>query len=413
MLKKILKSYDYSIIIVYILLSLFGLIMIYSASMVIAIQKYNVPADYFYEKQKINLLIGFIAFLFFAIFPYKAFRNKKLLITMTIVSILGLLAVSVIGHNANNAQSWIELGARRIQPSEFVKLSVIIYLSAVYANKQKYIDQLNIGVLPPVIYLVLVCFLIKMEPDNGTAIITFLIGMVIIFCSGMKFRTIGKLVMIGIGSAALLSPFVILKFDKFFTEGNMKRITGYLDPFGTYNEQGFQLVNSYLAIGSGGLKGVGLGQGIQKYGYLPEIHTDFIMSTISEELGIFGVGFVILGIAYLVLRGIMIGARCRDSFGSMLAIGIAAMIGIQTFINLGGMSGLIPITGVTLPFISYGGSSIIVLSIAMGLLANISMFTHFDEKYRSENNVKDSHSKVKPSSVQKNFHTKKSFRQTH
>ena len=152
-----------------------------------------------------------------------------------------------------------------------------------------------------------------------------------------------------------------MKSDKIFTDGRMERINGYLDPFGTAQDEGFQLVNSYLAIGSGGIKGLGLGQSVQKLGYLPEAHTDFIMAIIAEELGVFGVAFVLVGLGYLVLRGIYIGIRCRDPFGSMLAIGISGMIGIQSFINLGGMSGLIPITGVTLPFISYGGSSILSL----------------------------------------------------
>ncbi|CAM4045458.1 FtsW/RodA/SpoVE family cell cycle protein [Lederbergia lenta] len=389
MLKKILKSYDYSIVIVYILLCLFGLVMIYSSSMVMAVQYYGYPADFFYQKQKINLIVAFLIFIFFAVFPYKAFRNKKFLMVMTFLAVLGLFAVYFFGHATNNAQSWIQVGARKIQPSEFVKISVIIYLSAVYANKQRYIDQLNKGVLPPVIYLVFVCFLIKIEPDNGTALITFLIGMMIIICSGMRFKTIFKLVMLGVLLISLLAPFFILKMDKIFTSGNMKRIEGFLDPFGTVGDQGFQLVNSYLAIGSGGIKGLGLGQSVQKLGYLPEAHTDFIMAIIAEELGLFGVAFVILGIGYLVLRGIFIGISCRDPFGSMLAIGIAGMLGLQSFINLGGASGLIPITGVTLPFISYGGSSILVLSICMGILTNVSMFKNYDKKYKTEKAAPD------------------------
>lgn len=389
MLKKILKSYDYSIIVVYILLCLFGLVMIYSSSMVRAVQFYDYPADFFYQKQKINLLLAFLAFLFFALFPYKAYRNKKFIMIMTFIAVLGLLAVSFFGHNTNNAQRMIQLGARKIQPSEFVKISVIIYLSAVYANKQRYIDQLNKGVLPPVIYLVFVCFLIKIQPDNGTALITFMIGMMIIICSGMRFRTITKLIMLGVLLVSLFTPFIIWKFDSIFTSGNMDRIEGFLDPFGTFGDEGYQLVNSYLAIGAGGMKGLGLGQSIQKMGYLPESHTDFIMAIIAEELGVFGVSFVILGIGYLVLRGIYTAIRCRDPFGSMLAIGIAGMLGIQTFINLGGMSGLIPITGVTLPFISYGGSSILVVSICMGILVNVSMFKNFDEKYKSEKSIPD------------------------
>ncbi|MFK4998070.1 FtsW/RodA/SpoVE family cell cycle protein [Bacillus sp. N9] len=137
-------------------------------------------------------------------------------------------------------------------------------------------------------------------------------------------------------------------------------------------------------MGSGGLKGLGLGQSVQKLGYLPEAHTDFIMAIIAEELGLFGVAIVVIGLGYLVLRGIYIAIRCSDPFGSMLAIGISGMLGIQSFINLGGMSGIIPITGVTLPFISYGGSSILVLSICMGILANVSMFKNYDEKFKNE-----------------------------
>ncbi|MBS4207757.1 FtsW/RodA/SpoVE family cell cycle protein [Bacillus sp. FJAT-50079] len=408
MLKKVLKSYDYSIIITYLLLCLFGLIMIYSSSMVMAVQWYGYPANFFYEKQKMNLLMAFVAFLFFAIFPYKAYRNKKFLIFLTVAAVIGLFLVSVIGHATNNAQSWIQVGARKIQPSEFVKVSVIIYLSAVYSNKQRYIDQLNRGVLPPIIYLLFVCFLIKIEPDNGTAVITFLIGMMIILCSGMRFRTIMKLVMIGVVGVTIISPIIIWQLDKVFTEGNMKRITGFLDPFGTAGDQGFQLVNSFLAIGSGGLKGLGLGQSVQKLGYLPEAHTDFIMAIIAEELGLFGVAFVVIGIAFLVLRGIYIAIRCRDPFGSMLAIGISGMLGIQSFINLGGMSGIIPITGVTLPFISYGGSSILVLSICMGILANVSMFKNYDEKFKTEKTTSPSQTVI-PQGINHQLANKRSF----
>lgn len=382
MLKKVMKSYDYSIVIVYILLCLFGLIMIYSSSTVSAIQRNGVESDYFYNKQKIHILISFLLFGAAAIFPYKAFRNKKFLVAMVILSVGGLLLVSLIGHNSNNAQSWLKLGSRSIQPSEFIKLSVILYLSAAYANKQAYIDQFNRGVAPPLIYLLFVCFLIVQEPDIGSAFIIFMIGITIILCSGMRMRTIMKLVSIAVLIVAMIAPFLILKSDSIFTETRMGRISGFLDPFGSAGKEGYHLVNSYLAIGSGGIKGLGLGQSIQKLGYLPESHTDFIMAIIAEELGIFGVAFVLFGLAFIVLKGIMVGIKSRDPFGSMLAIGISSMIGIQSFINLGGMSGLIPITGVTLPFISYGGSSLMVLSISMGILTNVAMFNRYDRIYR-------------------------------
>ncbi|HEY4551683.1 MAG TPA: FtsW/RodA/SpoVE family cell cycle protein [Bacillaceae bacterium] len=387
MLKKVLKSYDYSLIVVYILLCLFGLVMVYSASMVMAVQWYEKAPDFFYQKQKVNLLIAFVVFLAFAIFPYKAYRNKKILISITLLAVLGLFAVTVFGHVTNNAQSWINLGSRKIQPSEFVKITVIIYLSAAYSNKQSYIDQFNKGVFPPLVYLVFVCFLIAAEPDNGTALIVFLIGLSIILSSGMRLKTIMKLFGMGLLMAAALVPLLIIKYESIFTENRLGRIQGFLDPFGRAAKEGFQLVNSYLAIGSGGVKGLGLGQSVQKLGYLPEAHTDFIMAIIAEELGVAGVAIVVCGLSYIVLRGIFIGIRSRDPFGSMLAIGISSMIAIQSFINLGGMSGLIPITGVTLPFISYGGSSLIMLSMSMGILANVSMFKNFDERYRSRQAV--------------------------
>lgn len=145
------------------------------------------------------------------------------------------------------------------------------------------------------------------------------------------------------------------------------------------------MINSYYAIGSGGFFGLGLGESVQKYGYLPEPHTDFIMAIISEELGFFGVFFVLALLGFIVVKGFYIARKCEDPFGSLLAIGISSMIAIQTCINLGGVSGLIPITGVTLPFISYGGSSIILLSICMGMLLNISMFTEYKERYKKKN----------------------------
>jgi cell division protein FtsW len=381
MLKKILKSYDYSIITVYILLCLFGLVMIYSASMVTAIN-YDVKSDYFYIKQLKNLVFAFIAFAFAAFLPYKIYRTNKFLGAMMLLSILGLFAIFAFGSIVNNANSWLHLGSSSIQPSEFVKLSVIIYLSAVYSKKQAYIDHFNKGVVPPLAFLIFVCFLIAIQPDSGTAAIIFLIGMTIIICSGMKLKTLMKLLGIGLVIAIVLSPMVVLEKDKIFTNTKMGRITGYMDPFKVADKEGLQLVNSYFAIGAGGIKGQGLGESIEKLGYLPEPHTDFIMAVIAEELGVFGVAFVIIGLAYLVLRGIYIGLKCKDTFGSLLAIGISSMIAIQTLINLGGVVGLIPITGVPLPFISYGGSSLLLLSISVGILVNVSMFIKYEEKYK-------------------------------
>lgn len=384
MFKKMLRSYDYSIVIAYILVSVFGLVMVYSSSMVIAIQIYGYESSYFFDKQLINFLISFFFFLIMSLIPYQIYKSNKFLIPLVLISLLSLFSLFFLGIIVNNAQSWIVLGTRSIQPSEFVKVGVIIYLAAVYAKKQSYIHDFNKAVAPPLLFLILTCFLTAVQPDIGTASIIFLIGCVIIICSGMGLKNILRLVLIGIIAAVVCSPIILAKKDVLFTEKRLGRIYSYLDPFKYEMDEGHQLVNSYLAIGSGGWKGVGLGKSIQKLGYLPEAHTDFIMAIIAEELGIFGVIIVIGLLAFIVLKGIYIGMKCQDPFGSLLAFGISGMIGIQTFINLGGVSGLIPITGVTLPFISYGGSSLLVLGISLGILMNVSMFTNYEWKYKKQ-----------------------------
>ncbi len=384
MFKKIFRSYDYSLIAIYLFLCLFGLVMVYSASMVTAVENHEVNSNFFYLKQLKNLIIGFIAFTLAAIFPYKAFQINKILITM-LVGIVGLLfSVHLFGYEVNNAQSWINLGFIQLQPSEFAKLSVIIYLSAVYSKKQDYIDSFNKGIMPPLVILIGICLLVMTEPDYGTAGIIMVIGFIIIVCSGITLKTFAKLVGVGVGVLIVFSPFIYFLKDEIFSEVRVSRINSYLSPFDYIQTSGYQLVNSYYAIASGGVKGLGLGKSVQKLGYLPEAHTDFIMAIIAEELGVLGVLFVLIGLSYIVLKGIYIGVKCKNPFGSMLAIGISSLIGLQAFINLGGVSGLIPITGVPLPFVSYGGSSLLVLSLAMGLLVNVSMFVKYEEKYKSK-----------------------------
>jgi cell division protein FtsW len=336
MLKKILKSYDYTLIIATILLCTFGLVMIYSSSMASAVQRYGYPSDYFYQKQKVWLIIFTVIFLFAAVIPYKIMMFKKVLVLIVLGSILSLLGLFVFGVEKNNSQSWYPISTFLFQPSEFVKLAAIIYLAAVYAKKQAYINQFNKGVLPPLVYLFIVCALIIFQPDFGTAAIIIAIASMIIFCSGMNFKSIGKLVIMAL---IVLLPLVLVSWGKFFSDEQQSRFAVLDNPFSEkyVQDEGFHLANSYIAIGSGGVNGLGLGKSIQKLGYLPESHTDFIMAVIAEELGIWGVGFVITLLFYIVLRGIYIGLQCKDPFGSLLAIGISSMIGIQSFINLAGV----------------------------------------------------------------------------
>lgn len=384
MKKQKWKSYDYTLIITIVLLSLFSLVMIYSASMVSAIQRYEVESDYFFDRQRDIMIGAMFIFTFFAMAPYRWWSKKIILIIIVFGSVIGLIGLFVYGHVAGNAQSWIKIGPVRVQPSEFVKTFVIIYLSAVYAKKQSYINEFNRGIAPPLLYLVIVIGLIAKQPDYGTAGIIGLIATMIIFSSGMKFKIIIKFLGVGIFTITLLLVFMK---DLFISEEQMSRFTSRGDPFAEMQDSGYHLVNSYIAIGSGGVNGLGLGKSIQKLGYLPESHTDFIMAIIAEELGLWGVGFVILALAYIVLKGLLIGMKCKDPFGSLLAIGVSSMIGIQTFINLAGISGLIPLTGVPLPFVSYGGSSFWQLSIAVGILVNISKYVNYDSKYNKTDNL--------------------------
>jgi cell division protein FtsW len=385
MIKKILKSYDYTLIISILLLSIFGLVMIYSASMASAVQRYGVSSDYFYQKQKLFLLAAALIFMFFAAFPYKAMKSNRILGAMVFSSLAGLVFLFVFGHVAGNAQSWFRIGSFSLQPSEFVKLCVIIYLAAVYAKKQAYINQFNNGVVPPLAYLILVCGLIAIQPDFGTASIIALIAGAMILSSGMNFKNFAKLVIIGM---IVLLPLSFALKGQIFSTKRVDRFAVLKDPFAVEQTSGYHLANSYIAIGSGGVNGLGLGRGIEKLGYLPESHTDFIMAVIAEELGVWGAGLVILILGYIVLRGIYIALKCKDPFGSLLAIGISSMIGIQSFVNLAGVSGVIPLTGVPLPFISYGGSSLIQLAIATGILVNVSMFVNYEKRYKNSEEQK-------------------------
>ena len=352
--------------------------MVYSSSMITAVARYGYEMDFFYQKQKTALILAFIVMIVLMIVPYKLYQNKKFLMFM-MFSITGFLfIVEIFGHTAGGAQSWIRLGSSSIQPAEFAKLAMIIYLSAIYGKRQDRINNIDKAVIPPIGFLAFICLLIGIQPDYGTAAIVLLISSSIIISSGMSFKSISKLLVIflGIFLVFALAFLVTGNFSKLLSGEQLSRFTGFLHPFETEEGSGYQLVNSLIAIGQGGLTGVGLGDSVQKYGYLPESHTDFIMAIIAEELGFFGVGFVLLTLAFIVLRGFKLSAKCKDPFGSLLLIGISSMIGIQVFINVGGVVGLIPITGITLPFISFGGD---LITFTHGIHGHLSKCCHAHE----------------------------------
>ncbi|MCM3793224.1 putative lipid II flippase FtsW [Priestia megaterium] len=391
MFKKIVKCYDYKFIAALVVLGLIGLVMVYSASMVTAVSRYGVAGDYFYQKQKLALIAGFIFFCVAAFIPYKIYREKKVLKILLGIVITLLILVLAFGHTAGNAQSWFKLGPIAIQPLEFTKLTIIVYLSAVFANKQEYINDLKRSIIPPVLVVFFICFLIALQPDYGGILLILGTVLAIVLCSGISTKTMLKIALLGVVGIFIMLVVLLVTghIDTVFSPVRLARFTGYLHPFENQQGDGYQLVNSYLAIGSGGLTGMGLGQSVQKAGYLPESHTDFIMAIIAEELGFWGVLLVLGLLFFIILQGLKISRRCNDPFGALLAIGISVMIGIQAFVNLGAVTGILPITGVTLPFVSFGGSSLTLLMAAVGILANISMFNTYEKKYKN-NKVNES-----------------------
>ena len=380
-IKRYAKNFDYSLFITYLFLCLFGLVMIYSASMEWAVNVYDYEPDFFYKRQVINLLVAVPVFLMAAFIPYKHYRRKPIMASMLLVMFILLFAVHFIGDDINGAKSWITIGPLRLQPSELAKIILILYFASVFANKKTKgnLDSINESIAPPVTILTIAFFSVLSEVDMGTAGIILFVSVSVLAASGIRFKTFAKLFSLIFGVIILITPILYFFRDIFITPKRLLRLEAFLNPFEFEQDSGFQIVNGYLAIGAGGVKGLGLGQSVQKLGYLPEPQTDFIMAIIAEELGILGTVLVIGSLGFIVLRALFIALNTQDVQARMIATGIGSLIGFQTFINLGGLLGIIPLTGVTLPFISYGGTSVVLLSLAMGILINVSMFVKHEK----------------------------------
>ncbi|WP_342535367.1 FtsW/RodA/SpoVE family cell cycle protein [Lysinibacillus sp. FSL K6-1151] len=385
-LKRYAQNFDYPLFFTVLLLSLFGLIMIYSSSMMVAIAQKEQAPDFFYQKQVTNLLVAFIGFIVAAFFPYKHYANKNIMLLLTIILAVLFTWLKLFGHGADQvgSQSWIAIpGLGNFQPSEYAKLFIILYFAAAFyrkAQKHTFEKLQPTEIFYPIFLWILVVAGVAFETDLGAVIILCGIAVSVVASSGIPFKTFWKFFGVLVAFGAAILGILLLFKGELLTDNRKGRILSYLNPFEYESGSGHQVVNSYYAIGGGGLEGRGLGQSIQKLGYLPEPQTDFIMAIIMEELGIWGVLIVLGGLGFIVYKGFSIALRTKDPLARMIAAGIASWIGWQSFINLGGITGLIPLTGVTLPFISYGGTSIIILSLAMGILINVSMFEKVERK---------------------------------
>ncbi|MGJ7922490.1 stage V sporulation protein E [Neobacillus sp. LXY-4] len=341
-----------------------GLIMVYSASAVWADYKFN-DSFFFAKRQLLFAGVGILAMFFIMNIDYWTWRTwAKVLIIICFV-LLVLVLIPGIGNVRNGSRSWIGVGAFSIQPSEFMKLAMIAFLAKFLSERQKLITSFRLGLVPSLALVFTAFAMIMLQPDLGTGTVMVGTCVVMIFIAGARVSHFVGLGMIGVAG------FVGLIISAPY---RMKRITSFLDPWQDPLGSGFQIIQSLYAIGPGGLFGLGLGQSRQKFFYLPEPQTDFIFAILAEELGFIGGSFVLLLFALLLWRGIRIALGAPDLYGSFLAVGIIAMIAIQVMINIGVVTGLMPVTGITLPFLSYGGSSLTLMLMAIGVLLNISRY---------------------------------------
>ncbi|MGN1311671.1 MAG: stage V sporulation protein E [Bacilli bacterium] len=350
------------LIIAVVLLSLFGLIMIYSASNVWSEYKFNDPYKYL-KSQGLFLIISYIALFIISKVPYMEYKKKANVIFLVCVILLVLVLIPGVGSVRNGSRSWFGIGGFGIQPSEFTKLGLIIFTSKYLSNNSKEIRDIKKGVLPILGILLLIFGLIMLEPDFGTGVVIVMTIVVLLFTSGVKmnfFIKIGILGLIGVVALIIIAPY------------RMQRIVSFINPWNDPLGSGFQIIQSLYAIGPGGLLGLGFGNSVQKHFYLPEPQTDFIFSIISEEFGFMGVLLVSILFITIIYSGFKIAMKCEDLFGKYLAFGITFGLAFQTMLNLMVVVGLIPVTGVTLPFLSYGGSSLLITMCGMGILLNIS-----------------------------------------
>lgn len=355
-------GYDYGIIASTFVLLCFGVVMVHSASSVLSTNQFHDPY-YFLKRQILWASVGIVLMMVLANYDYHQWRRWAPKLMIIAFALLVVVLLPGLGRNVNGSQAWLGIGSFGVQPSEFAKMAMVVFLAHLLADAGDRMQSFRKGFLPP-LCLALTCVgLIMLEPDLGQSVVIMGATLALLFVAGARVRHIGSLGalgLLGFAGLVLAAPY------------RMDRMTAFLNPWKDPLGTGYQIIQSLFAIGSGGLLGLGLGHSRQKYLYLPEPQTDFIYSILGEELGLLGAVAVILLFAALIWRGIRAAIYAPDAFGALLAAGITGMIGVQVLINIGVATGSIPATGVTLPFLSYGGSSLTLMLASVGILLNIS-----------------------------------------
>jgi cell division protein FtsW len=340
-----------------------SLVMVYSASAVIAMDKFQRPT-FFLFKQATFALLGLVLMPVLMRVDYRHYRQPVVIWTALVLVLLALVAV-LFGPRINGARRWFGIAGVGVQPSEFAKLAIIFFVAAILERRMDRIDDLRHSLVPVAIVLGGVVGLIMLQPDLGTALSIIVIVSAMVFAAGINYRYIIGLLLVSLPAAYL----VLISADY-----RRRRIAVFLDPWSDPLGDGFQVIQSLIAVGTGGVFGRGLMAGVQKLFYLPYPETDFIYAVIGEELGLLGTTLILACFCVIAWRGLRTAMRAPDRFGAFLALGLTAMVVIQAFFNMSVALGLLPTKGIPLPLVSFGGSSLLMSMIGMGILLNVSQY---------------------------------------
>lgn len=355
---------DIPLLMITVILSVTGLIIMYSASFVVALVYYDDP-QHFLVRQVMWAALGGILMVAAIRTDYR--RLRPLAVPILLLAVLALIAVLLIGTEVNGARRWLAAGPYTIQPSEFAKLAVIIYFAAWFGSKGQHLKSFEHGLVPFIVVVGSVGFLIMQQPNLGTTLVILLIAGTMFWSAGASVRQSLTLGTIGLAAVALLATTATYRSDRLFA---------FLHPQQDPQGQGFQTLQSLIAIGNGGVTGLGLGASRSKFFYIPESHTDGVFVILAEEAGFVAAAAVILLFVLFLLRGFRVSRRAPDEFGRLLAVGITTWITVQALLNIGGIMRVVPLTGVPLPFLSYGGNALAAELLAVGILISISRQTY-------------------------------------
>ena len=360
--QKSLPPADRTVLTITYLLLLIGLIIVFSASGVMAGTRYG-DSMFFLKRQAIWMVLGLLALHWVSRQDYGIWKSiMPFMLGLTVLTLV-LVLIPVVGSEVNGARRWLRFEGLSFQPGELAKLTAVLYLASFLVRREEDITNFTKGVLAPVIVVGVLALLVLLEPDMGTAVVMVSILLGLLFIGGARISHLIGLVL----SLLPLAYMLIMQSDY-----RRRRFMSFLDPWEDPSNAGFQLTQSFVALGNGGLLGVGLGKGRQKLFFLPEVHSDFVLALVGEELGLLGTGLLMVLFAILLVKGFQIAGRAPDTFGRHLAGGVTLLLGVQVLINAGVVSGLLPTKGLTMPFVSYGGSSLLISLVAIGILLSIS-----------------------------------------